>query len=128
MGVCAVVFFVMPSVLVRIFSDDPEVLEMGIKLLYVAAVFQILDAVLMVANGALNGAGDTRFTMLVSIAGSWGLMLPGGYFFGHTLGYGAPGAWMGMLIEITVVGALMSWRFWRLAHVDKARRLIPAVV
>nr|WP_275426342.1 MATE family efflux transporter [Bradymonas sediminis] len=121
MGACAVVFFSFNSQIVSLFTDDPMVIELGGKLLLIAAFFQIFDALAMVAIGALNGVGDTRFTMLGGIACSWFVLLPSSYLFGVVMDGGAVGAWFGMTAEITALGLLMLWRFnkngWRLSGV-----------
>ena len=43
--------------MLRIFTDDPAVLELGGPLLLVGALFQICDAATVVTQGALRGPG-----------------------------------------------------------------------
>ena len=76
MGACAAVFWLFPELIIGWFSTDPEVLRIGAELLFWAAIFQLGDAVAMVGMGALNGTGDTRFVMFISIAGSWLALVP----------------------------------------------------
>ncbi len=112
MGAFGVVFWVWPTQLLGFFSEDPEVLKIGAGLLFLGALFQVFDAVVMTAAGALNGAGDTRFTMLASIAGSWFVLVPLAYLFGVALGWGAYGAWLALTIEIAILSVVMTLR-WR---------------
>lgn len=112
MGAAGLVFFAAPAWLVGLFQDDPAVLEIGVKLLGMAALFQLFDAVAMTSTGALNGAGETRFTMAASILVAWLVMVPSGWFFGVHLGFGPSGAWAGILLEVASLAAVMSWRFW----------------
>lgn len=124
MGACAMAFFTFNSQIVGLFTDDPVVIALGAKLLLVAAFFQIFDALAMVAIGALNGVGDTRFTMFGGIACSWFVLLPSSYVFGVLLDGGAVGAWLGMTAEIVALGLLMLWRFnrnhWRQEYVPES--------
>lgn len=113
MGLCAIVFFAFNTKIVGLFTDDPLVIALGGKLLLVAALFQLFDALAMVAIGALNGVGDTRFTMFGGIACSWFVLLPSSYLFGVVMDGGAVGAWFGMTAEIVALGLLMLWRFTR---------------
>lgn len=126
MGVLGGVFWIMPDTLIRLFQDDPRVLEIGRQLLMVAAVFQIFDAIAMTAAGALNGTGDTRFTMLASVACSWLVMVPSAWFFGVWLELGALGAWMGLTAEIVVVSVANLLRFqggaWAASITARPRR------
>lgn len=113
MGLCALIFFGFGAQIVRLFNTDPYVVELGTKLMAIAAIFQLFDALAMISVGALNGVGDTRFTMLGSIACSWFVLIPTSYLFGVVLDGGAVGAWMGITAEITALSILMTWRFTR---------------
>lgn len=110
MAACAVVFVVVPGPLVAVFGVAPEVEALGRTLLLVAAGFQVFDAVAMVGQGALNGAGDTRFTMRTSVASAWLIQLPVSVTLALPLGLGAVGAWMGLTVEITVLALVTGLR------------------
>ena len=111
MGFCGVVFFAVPGYLIRVFNRHPAVVEIGANLLMVGAVFQVFDAVAMVATGALNGTGDTQFTMWASILGKWLVLVPAAYLFGYVLDWGAAGAWLGLTAEILLVAVVVLSRF-----------------
>jgi len=51
----------------------------GVKLKRIAALYVLLEAVLVAIVGALRGAGDTLFTMILSVALHW-LFVPVLYF------------------------------------------------
>ncbi len=55
------------------------VIELGVSLLFVAAVFQLFDGLQGVTTGALRGLGNTRTAMLWNLAGHWLVGLPLGY-------------------------------------------------
>jgi MATE family multidrug resistance protein len=112
MGVCGVVFFLFPEPLITLFNTDEDVVRVGTNLLFVAAFFQVFDAVAMVANGALNGTGDTRFTMFAGVICSWFVLVPAAYVFAYVLGWGAAGAWMGITLEILVLAVVLLVRFY----------------
>ncbi|MGE5612263.1 MAG: MATE family efflux transporter, partial [Bacillota bacterium] len=59
MVACGVLFYVFRHDLMRLFSDDAEVLRIGAVLLVFAGAYQIFDAMFIVYVGALRGAGDT---------------------------------------------------------------------
>ncbi len=110
-------FWVAPDLFLRCFQSDPAVLGIGRQLLFVAAFFQIFDAVAMVAVGALNGVGDTRYTMFVSVFAAWFILVPLTYLLGMVAGLGALGAWIGLTVEIVVLAGVLTRRFqgdrWR---------------
>ena len=104
-------FWFIPDLFLRCFQDDEGVLTIGRSLLSVAAVFQIFDAFAMVATGALNGVGDTRYTMVVSVLASWFVMVPLAYLFGVIWEMGAFGAWIGLTGYIILLSIVLTLRF-----------------
>ena len=110
MAFWAVVFCVMPQPLLSVFGPDAVVAEIATDLLFIAAAFQVIDAVAMVSLGALNGAGDTRYTMWVAVGSTWLVKLPVGYVLAAPVGLGAAGAWLGLTMEIALVAAFVLMR------------------
>ena len=116
------VFLVLPGPLLSVFDPSPGVAEAGRVLLLVAAGFQLFDAIAMVGFGALKGAGDTRFTMLLGVSAAWLIKLPVGLGLALSVGWGAGGAWLGLTVEIAILAALVSWRLVGEAWLPEALR------
>ncbi len=112
MAIGGAAFVLAPELLIAPFTAAPEVLPIAIKLLWIAAAFQLVDAVATVTYFALDGAGDTRFTLVSSIVLSWGVKLPVGVLLATAAGLGAVGAWLGLTGELFVLVAVLAWR-WR---------------
>jgi len=116
-GIIAVMCLTIPEQLVRIFNSDPVVVEIGRSVLYWAALFQAFDAVQFISDGALRGAGDTKYPMLIVLGAAWFLFLPLAYLFGTVLDRGVLGAWTGATLYIVVIGVAMFARLktgrWR---------------
>jgi len=104
MGTAALVFLTIPAVLIRAFSSDSEVIDMGVRLLFVAAVFQLFDGLQGVTTGALRGIGDTRTAMLWNLGAHWALGLPLGYLLCFQWGYGLVGLWWGLSAGLVICG------------------------
>lgn len=111
MAAAALAFFGMPRLLLRAFTSDPGVLDVGVTLLFVAAIFQLFDGVQGVATGALRGLGDTRTPMLWNLGGHWAVGLPLGYWLCFVLGLGVIGLWWGLSLGLIIcgVGLLLTW-------------------
>jgi MATE family multidrug resistance protein len=111
MSVAAIVFLAAPGPLIRAFTDDREVIEMGVGLLFVAAVFQLFDGLQGVTTGVLRGLADTRTPMLWNLAGHWMLGLPLGYTLCFAAGRGVVGLWWGLSTGLMVCGIalLIAW-------------------
>lgn len=104
-------FLLFPRRLASLFTDQPEVLELGVSLLAIAAAFQIFDGVQGVAAGALRGAGDVRFPFIVNVGGHWLVGFPLALVLAFGLHLGAPGLWWGLLAGLAVVAILLLGRF-----------------
>jgi len=103
-------FLFAPDFLLAPFHPTPEVAVIGRKILLIAAAFQIVDAFATVGLGSLNGAGDTRFVMVISFVSAWMVKMPLVVGLAWGLGWGAPGAWLGLTGEIALIAALSVWR------------------
>jgi MATE family multidrug resistance protein len=103
--------------LFRVFTADPAVLALGAGLVAVAAVFQYFDGLRMLSSGILQGAGDTRYTMLVTVALMWGVFTPLTWYLIVHRGGDVEAAWLGAAFCYMVQAVLMWRRFhsgaWR---------------
>ncbi len=108
---CSIVVAAGAHLIAAGFGADEALAAVAVKLLYVAAVFQVFDGANIVARAVLRGAGDVRFAAVVGVVTSWVFTPPLTWFLGYRLGLGAFGGWLGLLAEI-VSGAFVLW--WRL--------------
>ncbi len=113
-----IIFLTLPEVLVSAFIDPDEpqrdaLLRIGVALVAVAALFQAVDALQVMALGLLRGVQDTAVPMVMAVVSYWIIGLPCSYVLAFTLGMGPVGLWLGLVVGLTVAGVLMSWRFWR---------------
>lgn len=115
MGVLGVLFLLFPRQLMSVFNGDPGVLRLGAAVLAVMAAYQILDGIAIVLGGALGGAGDTRFRLVVTMTGSWIVMVLGSVYLAAR--FGVTGAWAAALAYMLVAALAYVWRFhsgrWR---------------
>jgi MATE family multidrug resistance protein len=111
MSTASIVFLLVPRMLIRVFTTDAAVLELGASLLFVAAVFQLFDGLQGVTTGALRGLADTRTAMLWNLAGHWLIGLPLGYLLCFRWGLGVVGLWWGLSTGLMICGIalLRAW-------------------
>ena len=107
MAFASAIFLLIPSRLMGLFTVDLTVVDLGVTLLFVAAIFQIFDGLQGVLTGALRGIGDTRTPMFLNLAGHWAFGLPLGYTICFVLGYGVVGLWIGLSAGLIVVSLLL---------------------
>jgi MATE family multidrug resistance protein len=110
-GVIAILFVAIPGPLLHIFTDDPAVVTLGRPLLAIGALFQFFDFLVIVTEGALRGAGDTRWPFAVETALGWGFFVPLAYVLGVVLEGGLTGAWFGGLVYVCALALVLVRRF-----------------
>jgi MATE family multidrug resistance protein len=106
-AVVATLFVVAPQPFIRVFTADAAVLQTGVVLLFVCAVFQPFDGFQTVSTGALRGLGDTRTPMIANLIGHWGLGLPLGYALCFSRGWGVLGLWVGLSAGLVLIGSVL---------------------
>jgi putative MATE family efflux protein len=94
-----VIFFFFPYLLLRAFTSDPEVINLGSLFLKVVALMQVPLAITMVLSGSLKGAGDTRFLVLVTLTGMWVVRLPIAFILAGVLKTGIIYVWGVMVLD-----------------------------
>lgn len=111
MSLTALLMFSVPGLITSIYTQDPQVREVAIGLLYMAAIFQISDGLQVSGYGALRGLKDTRIPMYVNLVAYWLVGLPLGYWLGIVRGVGPQGLWIGLIAGLTVAAILHNIRF-----------------
>ena len=115
MTALGLVFFLWPVALLRVFSPDPRIIEIGVGLLAIAAAFQLFDGTQAVVTGALRGISETRMPMIVNVIGHWFLGLPVGYALCFRFGWGVTGLWIGLSIGLVVAALVLTVVWWKRA-------------
>jgi MATE family multidrug resistance protein len=110
----ALLFGLLPVPLARLYTKDAAVIAMAATLLPIAAVFQVLDGVQVVAAGVLRGAADTTFPAAMAILGFWGIGFPFSWYLGFRAGWGPAGLWWGFTAGLAAVAVLYGVRILRL--------------
>ena len=113
MGVMGLSFILFPKYYLFIFTDDPEILRMGIFGLRMIGAVQFLDAIGFVLWFALSGAGNTLFPAVVESCLTWGVIVLGSYVFGVVLGLGFKALWLLFPIYMGLFAGIMIWKIRR---------------
>ncbi len=116
MSLIGLVLFVWPARLISGFSTDARVIEIGVRLLAVAAAFQLFDGTQAVVTGVLRGIGETRMPMLMNVIGHWLLGLPVGYALCFSYGWGVQGLWIGLSIGLIFTALVLTAVWWKKAR------------
>jgi MATE family multidrug resistance protein len=114
MVTCGILLFTLRRQLIGLFTTDPKVLSTGANLLIFAAVYQLFDAVYIIYNGALRGAGDTLVPAMVTGGLCWSITVFGGrYIATHWPQLGPVGPWISASAYGMILGTFIVTRFIR---------------
>lgn len=111
MGIMGGFMIAFPKAMAHIFVSDTEVVDLAAWYLRIVAVSEPPLALIFTLMGGLQGAGDTRSPLYISIFGLWLFRIPLAYFLGVVVGWGAVGAWTAMTLDTFVRGGLYVYQF-----------------
>jgi putative MATE family efflux protein len=121
MGFMALIFLILPEQLISLYTSDTEIIARASLNLRIIALAQIPMGTQFIFAGALRGAGDTKAVFYSTALSTWIFRLLLGYILVHPLGLGLVGAWTAMVIDWTVRGSYVFYRFkkgnWKLIDV-----------
>ena len=133
MSLSAIVLISFPRLLISGFSTDASVLQLGTRLLAVAALFQLFDGLQVVATGNLRGLGDTRTPVVWNVVGHWVLGLPIAWWLCFRMEWGIVGLWVGLATGLTLCGIVLvgvwhrrSWGLVFSTQPPSAPFIVPA--
>ncbi len=113
MLLAGIVFLAFPGFLVRLYTRNPDVYAVGVRLMPLAGLFQVFDGLQVVSSGVLRGLGDTKVPMVINLLGYWVIGIPLGLFFGFYLHWQAVGLWWGLVVGLVLVAVALLIRVRR---------------
>jgi MATE family multidrug resistance protein len=120
MSIMAVVLWTWPREIASLWlTDSPsarEVIALAVVFLHVAAAFQIVDGIQVIAALSLRGLKDARAPMWIAGASYWLAGAPVGLILAFPFHMKGFGIWIGLAFGLFVAAASMCWRFWYLSR------------
>ncbi len=103
--------FLFAEPLVRIFSSDPEVIELGTTVLRMVSVSEPFYGVPIVVEGMMQGMGETRRPLFYNLIGMWSVRILGTFICTRFLGLGLISAWACMIGHNMLLFLLFGYTF-----------------
>ena len=99
------IFLGLPKFLISAFLNSQDlnanfIVDLGISLLALAALFQLVDGGQALAIHLLRGLHDTTIPMYLAVISYWVIGLPSGYILSFHYNFGAHGIWLGLVIGL----------------------------
>ncbi len=98
--IAGLIFLLLSGILPGAYTNDPETIELSRQLLIVYIfVLPLLHAPSFVLPSGFRGAGDVRYTMVISMISMWTMRVAASYFLIVVLNLGVHGVWIGMYLD-----------------------------
>jgi len=97
--------------LVRCFTKDPEVVQIGVQYLRVVSPFYPAVAFGIILGRALNGAGDSMAPMIITAISLWGIQFPAALLLAHAFTPPTLGIWLAIAAGNLAHALLIAGRF-----------------
>ncbi len=94
-----VVFFSAKSIMQAFFPKNPEIVDIGVELMWLQIIIILFQIVQVIYMGCLRGAGDTLYTAIITTTSVTVIRTVVSYLFGFTFGLGILGVWVGVLAD-----------------------------
>ncbi len=109
--VIAGIFALTGKYVMRIFTDDMELINIVVIVLCVDIVLEIGRIGNIVFGNALKTAGDAAFTVIIAVISMYFFAVLGSYFFGITLEWCVVGSWIALALDECMRAVLMGIRW-----------------
>jgi putative MATE family efflux protein len=113
MSAIGLLYLLFSRQLAAIFVDDPEVIELGALFIRIVAFCQAGMAIHFTLTGALRGAGDTRWPLLITSLGMYGFRIPAAWVITRFFGMGLFATWNLLFVDYVIRVTCILLRYAR---------------
>lgn len=107
MACSSVVFASFPHFLVRLFTNDIELIKISVPVLYVLACFQVFDGLQISLAGIFKGIKKTKIVMIANFIGYWLISIPLGYTLAFKYNMKILGFWYALVVAAVILCCIM---------------------
>ncbi|HPR42140.1 MAG TPA: MATE family efflux transporter [Candidatus Methanofastidiosa archaeon] len=97
MSACAVIFFVFPESIYRIFTDSAMVIDMGREYMMINVLVYPIVPLTSISVAGFQGLGRGNPPLLISLIRSWFVVIPLSWVFSFIMGYDISYIWWSMV-------------------------------
>ena len=109
--VVGIILFTLAEPISRTMSQEPTVVKYSVDYLRIVGLSQPFVAAWLILAGATQGAGYTRWPMIVTVLALVCFRLPFAWYLTITQGMGPIGTWISLACSSFLVGIILIWQF-----------------
>jgi multidrug resistance protein, MATE family len=109
-------FLFLPKTLVMVFRPETmsdtflQAIPKAVSMIQIASLYVLVEAVVVAIIGALRGAGDTHFTMIISVITHW-LFVPVLYLCFNVFQFSVVSSWFMLVLFFLIFSSVLVFRF-----------------
>ncbi len=98
--------------LMGLFTDNPEIIELGANVLVLSILLEMGRAVNITILNSLRASGDATFPVKIGFVSMICISLTAGYFFVFIMDLGLVGVWLAIAVDewIRAIAVLLRWK------------------
>lgn len=108
MGACCLILSLWPVQLFEIFSDNAQMLKIGVPILHIASLYLMFDGFQVCLSGILKGLKMTKTASISVISGYWLFGLPFGFYLAYHYHMSLMGFWIGLAVSFLFLSVILS--------------------
>lgn len=120
MALCAFFFITTPKFFITIFTNDLNLLNICVPILFLVGIFQIFDGLQVSLGGVFKGLKMTNIVMIGDFLAYWAIGLPLGIVLGLKYKMNLYGFWFGLTIAILTLAVLLTIKL--ISHFKQIKR------
>lgn len=109
--VLMILFFVFPKQIISLYNSDPEIVNLGARILIMVSIIQIPQGSQFIISGILRGAGDTKATAMIITVTTLFLRPVLAVIMINIFHMGLEGAWIALIADQLLRSLLVLLRF-----------------
>lgn len=109
--VLMILFFVFPKQIISLYNSDPEIVNLGARILIMVSIIQIPQGSQFIISGILRGAGDTKATAMIITVTTLFLRPVLAVIMINVFHMGLEGAWIALIADQLLRSLLVLLRF-----------------
>lgn len=116
---CMAVLMIFQRPILHVLGANEEIMSILFWCFLIDVGIEIGRPLNLVIGYCVRGAGDVKWSIIVSTASILFVCIPLGYLFTHNLSLGVAGAFLALLVDEWLRGLLITWR-WRSRKWERA--------
>jgi MATE family multidrug resistance protein len=117
----AIIFSSFPHRIVSIFTNDPELIQICVPIMYILSCFQIFDGLQIALAGICKGLKKSKIVLIANFIAYWLISIPLGYTLAFKFNLGIKGFWIGLVgasIVLCIIMFGMLKRYFKKIHIS----------